>query len=82
MADERQPFKMRGTVGTVAVLTANRSGQQPGFLVIADGFDIDARGLPQFTDAQRGFHRRASKAATAALYLLDPGAATGCAMQT
>ena len=59
--DETQALFMRGAIEAVAIGGARRRGQQTGFLIIADGFEMAAGALGEFAACQerpQGHRRR------------------------
>ena len=58
VADEGQAFEVCRGVRPVTVALPGRRRKQAGFLVVADGFDIDAGGAGKFADTQWGGHGR------------------------
>lgn len=53
VADEREALKVPTRVGPISIGAAGRRREQTDPLVVADGFDLDVRGLGQFTDLHR-----------------------------
>ena len=53
VADEREALKVPTRVGPISIGAAGRRREQTDPFVVADGFDLDVRGLGQFTDLHR-----------------------------